>query len=253
MSCPGCPGATRSGCVIAPVCPNRGSVSHPAFDRTGTRIPLQWDDSPNDGFSSAPAPALYLPVEQDPARPRVATQADDPGSLLSLVRCLRRWHREAPALTSPLTVRTTSSNYPLQYRRGEDCGADWIEIALNPSSAEVELSPGGTAYFQLADVMIHSQDIRRPLGIAHSYAADDLRAVLEFLVSPAAARGFVSRRRLQGLRFVADDLDGLAVGEGALVQGPAEAIILALTGRTVALADLTGDGVAVLAARLSRG
>lgn len=115
------------------------------------------------------------------------------------------------------------------------------------------IPPGGTAYFQLADVMIHSQDIRRPLGIAHSYAADDLRAVLEFLVSPAAARGFVSRRRLQGLRFVADDLDGLAVGEGALVQGPAEAIILALTGRTVALADLTGDGVAVLAARLSRG
>jgi uncharacterized protein (TIGR03083 family) len=112
--------------------------------------------------------------------------------------------------------------------------------------------PGGTAYFQLADVLVHSQDIRRPLGLAHTYAADDLRDVLHLLVSPAAARGFVPRRRMEGLRLVVDDLEGLTLGDGALVQGPAEALILALTGRTVALADLVGDGVPVLAGRLPK-
>lgn len=119
------------------------------------------------------------------------------------------------------------------------------------------IPPGGTPYFQLADLLVHSQDIRRPLGVAHTYAVADLRDVLTLLVQPASGRGFIPRSRAAGLQFRAIDLpDGsgpVVLGAGPSVEGPAEAIILALTGRRVALADLSGPGVDLLAARLPHG
>ena len=51
-----------------------------------------------------------------------------------------------------------------------------------------------------------------------------------------------------GLRLRATDLDWSA-GDGPEVAGPGEALALAMTGRGVALADLSGEGVAVLEAR----
>ena len=52
-----------------------------------------------------------------------------------------------------------------------------------------------------------------------------------------------------GLRFEATDLDWTA-GSGPTVRGTAEALMLALTGRPVVLAELAGDGVAALRRRL---
>jgi uncharacterized protein (TIGR03083 family) len=116
--------------------------------------------------------------------------------------------------------------------------------------------PGGTPAFQLADVLVHSQDIRRPLGLTHAYAVEDLREVLGLLTSPLGKRGFVPSSRLTGLHLVATDTDTgqgqFTAGDGALVEGPAEAVILALTGRRVALEELTGPGVGILADRLPR-
>ena len=57
----------------------------------------------------------------------------------------------------------------------------------------------------------------------------------------------------KGLHLVATDLDwtyGAANAPG--VTGPAEGLLLALAGRQVGLQDLHGDGVAELAARISR-
>jgi hypothetical protein len=52
-------------------------------------------------------------------------------------------------------------------------------------------------------------------------------------------------------REFADMLRGLTAGTGPEVRGPGEAIFMALNGRSAVLADLSGDGVATLAARLS--
>jgi hypothetical protein len=51
------------------------------------------------------------------------------------------------------------------------------------------------------------------------------------------------------LRLVATDIDW-STGNGADVRGPIESLIMAMAGRKVALADLTGDGVDTLASRM---
>ncbi len=63
-------------------------------DRDGVRTPMQWNDRPNGGFSSAPPEKLYSPVISDerygPARVNVASQMQDPNSLLNfIVRLIR--------------------------------------------------------------------------------------------------------------------------------------------------------------------
>ena len=101
---------------------------------------------------------------------------------------------------------------------------------------------------QLTDLQVHGQDMRRPLGLPHGLRLERLRLSLNFLVGGRAV-GFTPRRRVAGLRFEATDLDW-AWGEGPVVGGPAEALMLAMTGRTVALAELDGPGVAILRNRL---
>lgn len=99
----------------------------------------------------------------------------------------------------------------------------------------------------LTDAIVHGQDIRRPLGLNRDFPADHLRRSLGFVTGKQ--RGFVPKGRLGGLRFEAEDLDWSS-GEGAEVRGSGEAVLLAITGRVVALDDLEGDGVAVLRGRL---
>lgn len=90
------------------------------------------------------------------------------------------------------------------------------------------------------DVLVHYLDIAIPLG-------RDAHVPVE-----AAAAGatrvwrmgwpFWSRRRLRGLRLEATDTRWTA-GEGDLVAGPIEALLLLVTGRTeAALPRLTGPG-----------
>ena len=56
-----------------------------------------------------------------------------------------------------------------------------------------------------------------------------------------------------GLRFVATDLDwSYGPPDAPRVEGPAEDLLLAICGRRTGLAALHGDGVAELAARISR-
>jgi uncharacterized protein (TIGR03083 family) len=102
---------------------------------------------------------------------------------------------------------------------------------------------------QLTDLQVHGQDMRRPLGLPHRLRPERLRVSLDFLTGGRAV-GFTPRRRIAGLSFAATDLDWSA-GTGPLLSGPAEALMMALTGRTVALDDLDGPGAPVLRDRLA--
>jgi len=122
-------------------------------------------------------------------------------------------------------------------------------VAILRDNAEHTFVPPGTGIgAPLTDVAVHTRDVARPLGLATTASDEAWRSVLDFLVSPRAVRGFVRRGRLAGLRLRATD-QAWSAGDGPEVTGPAEALALAMTGRGVALADLSGAGVAVLRSR----
>lgn len=103
----------------------------------------------------------------------------------------------------------------------------------------------------MTELVVHGQDIRRPLGLPVEFGPDTLQPVLEMLVSPKALRGFVPRRVrsvLTGLRIEADDVDW-AFGSGPLLRGPGASLAYALTGRTASLGELSGPGADLLHAR----
>lgn len=102
---------------------------------------------------------------------------------------------------------------------------------------------GGIA---LTDGTIHHQDIRRALGLARTIPADQLVAVLDFSLT---APTLPSKGNRRGLQLVATDLDW-SNGEGPEVAGPAEALLMAMAGRSHAIADLHGEGLSVLSQRV---
>jgi uncharacterized protein (TIGR03083 family) len=100
----------------------------------------------------------------------------------------------------------------------------------------------------LLDVTIHHQDIRRPLNMPRQIPAERLRWVLgASLCSPELPAWRLAR----GLRLTPTDLVW-SHGSGPEVTGPAEAVLMAITGRRSAIGELAGPGQPVLAGRLAR-
>jgi uncharacterized protein (TIGR03083 family) len=106
--------------------------------------------------------------------------------------------------------------------------------------------PPGPNTTWLGEVIVHSEDIRRPLGIKHSYPTDAVVAVAHFYQGSNMLIG--SKRRISGLTLHATDAEW-SHGTGPEVAGPILSLVLAMTGRTVALDDLSGEGVATLRTR----
>lgn len=102
---------------------------------------------------------------------------------------------------------------------------------------------GGIA---LTDGLIHHQDIRRVLGLPRTIPEERLRPALDFAFR---APPIPAKANATGLRLVADDLDW-SRGAGPEVTGPAEALLMAVTGRPDALGELGGPGLATLRARV---
>jgi uncharacterized protein (TIGR03083 family) len=107
-------------------------------------------------------------------------------------------------------------------------------------------SPPGPKVSWLGETVIHAEDIRRPLGIAHTYDADAVRQVADFYKGSNTLIG--AKNRVAGLRLAATDTDWTN-GDGPEVRGPLLSLLMAMTGRSVACDDLTGEGVSVLRSR----
>jgi alpha-glucosidase len=69
----------------------------PGRGRDPERSPMQWDASPNAGFTGADS-TPWLPLGPDAASVNVAGQIEDPDSILTLTRRLLRLRREHPVL-----------------------------------------------------------------------------------------------------------------------------------------------------------
>jgi uncharacterized protein (TIGR03083 family) len=109
----------------------------------------------------------------------------------------------------------------------------------------VKHPPGPTTTW-LGETIVHSEDIRRALGITHAYPVDAVVAVADFYKGSNLLIG--SKDRIAGLTLRATDADW-SHGTGPEVKGPMLSLVMAMTGRTAADDDLAGDGVATLRSR----
>ena len=96
------------------------------------------------------------------------------------------------------------------------------------------------------DYLVHGQDIAVPLGRDLPMPTRLAALAADRVWSRGAM--FHASRTLAGYRFLADDIEW-AAGQGQEVRGPIGALLVLLTGRAVALMQLTGPGVAALRAR----
>ena len=115
----------------------------------------------------------------------------------------------------------------------------------------IGLQPRGlTAKFggriALTDGLIHHQDIRRPLGLPRDVPDDRMLVALPFACT---ARPIRAAQRIAGLTLTAADLDW-TTGNGPVVEGPAEPLLMAIAGRRAAVDELSGPGRPILAGRI---
>jgi uncharacterized protein (TIGR03083 family) len=103
--------------------------------------------------------------------------------------------------------------------------------------------PPAPVIAMLGEIVVHGEDIRRPLGITHHSPEAALVAVADNWKNSNLLIG--SKRRIAGVQLRATDATW-SHGSGPLVSGPLQSLVLAMTGRKGALSDLSGDGVAVL-------
>lgn len=99
----------------------------------------------------------------------------------------------------------------------------------------------------LTDGLIHQQDIRRPLGLPRTIPTDRLTAALDTARTAPTLR---AAPRIRGLTLSATDLDW-STGQGPRVEGPAEALLLAIAGRRAVTGELNGPGLATLTERMT--
>jgi len=128
------------------------------------------------------------------------------------------------------------------YRSGPELSA-----ALALTTAAGFAVPGAGRLAALAHLTIHSEDVRRPLGLPGAVAAPSAVLVLTDITS---GKHSVGADRLRGLRFTATDADW-SLGAGPEVSGTASALLSALNGRYPSAAALTGAGAKTFRARLA--
>jgi uncharacterized protein (TIGR03083 family) len=83
----------------------------------------------------------------------------------------------------------------------------------------------------LSELVVHGQDIRRPLGLTREFDVERLMPVANLLRRRFGVLG--RGRRLSGIRFDATDADWSG-GSGEIVRAPMESIVMRLAGRRVA-------------------
>lgn len=162
-------------------------------------------------------------------------------------------HQSGTAALNPLTFFVRFAGKGFDFGRFAETeierhrGATPAETLATFRSLQHSTSaPPGPKASWLGETIVHSEDIRRPLGIAHTYPADAVREVIDFYQGSNTLIG--TKRRIHGVRLAATD-QAWSHGDGPRVEGRLLDLLLAATGRIQACDQLTGDGVATLRAR----
>ncbi|ODU02096.1 MAG: hypothetical protein ABS81_18705 [Pseudonocardia sp. SCN 72-86] len=134
----------------------------------------------------------------------------------------------------------------LAARRASAYTTGQLVAQLRESAESSRRFPGSGPMDPLMDLVIHGQDISRPLGVPYASPPEVVTASLAYVADNKLMGG---PKRLAGVRLVSSD-SGWTRGEGAEVRGADVDLLLVASGRGSGVAGLSGPGVDVLAARL---
>ena len=207
------------------------------------------------------------PIGHDEAWTEIDAQRQD---LVRLLESLSAEEWQRPSLCRGWTVRDVAAHVALQNTRWSQLPRTIVDLVrhggMNPAIRAAACRHAGRPVDELVgeirdrigvwralptltyheaaiDYVVHGQDIAVPLG-----RELPMPTRLSALAADRVwARGamFHASRTFAGYRFVADDIEWTA-GRGQEVRGPIGALLLLLTGRAVALTQVTGPGVSAL-------
>jgi uncharacterized protein (TIGR03083 family) len=131
-------------------------------------------------------------------------------------------------------------------RRVTDGRSNADLVALYRSLVDARSAPPGPSVSWLGETIVHGEDVFRALGPYRAHPPEHVTAVADFYSGSNLLIG--AKDRIAGVRLRATDTDW-SHGSGPEASGPVVALVMAMTGRKVALDDLAGEGVAVLRGR----
>jgi uncharacterized protein (TIGR03083 family) len=134
-------------------------------------------------------------------------------------------------------------------RRRAQAPTSEILAALRENADRPITSPVFGPLGPLADILVHSGDVRIPLGLPFEPDVRQTASAMDFLTGRWPI-GFLPLTRLRGIRLSATDISR-SWREGADVSGPVAALLMSVCGRTALLDALVGPGSTVLRHRLS--
>lgn len=155
------------------------------------------------------------------------------GLLSGAVRARGDFHRMADQ-----QARDRAATYP----------PNVLVAQLRETAGSARRMPGSAPLDPLTDVLVHGQDIVRPLGLALPVPTELAAIALDHVLGAPFTGAPI---RAGGLRLVATDVDWSAGSGEAEVRGPAGDLLLTVLGRSAGLTALTGQGLGCLADRLT--
>jgi uncharacterized protein (TIGR03083 family) len=93
---------------------------------------------------------------------------------------------------------------------------------------------------RLVEAFVHGEDIRRPLGMQRGYPPEHVATALSYQVKTSVKIGG-GKELARGWRLVATDT-AFAHGSGPEIRAPAITLLIAMSGRPVAMTELAGPG-----------
>lgn len=122
-----------------------------------------------------------------------------------------------------------------------------VTLAEFRAVADRTSSPPAPKDTRLVEAFVHGEDIRRPLAIVHEYPSAFVTRAIVLQARTSASMGG-GKARVAGVTLTATDTD-FTFGTGPPAEGPAISLLLAVSGRKTAHADLSGPGAEMIAGR----